>query len=68
MATHSSILPGKIPWTEEPVSYSLQGCKGLSDSASHIIDPHFPCFIFLHLKFVNWAITNSNISMFELYS
>ena len=27
MATHSSILVWKIPWTEEPVGYSSQGCK-----------------------------------------
>ena len=29
MATHSSVLGWKIPWTEEPVggSYSLWGCK-----------------------------------------
>ena len=27
MATHSSILPWRIPWTEEPGSYSPWGCK-----------------------------------------
>ena len=27
MATHSSILAWKIPWTEELVGYSLWGCK-----------------------------------------
>ena len=27
MATHSSILAWKIPWTEEPVGYSLWDCK-----------------------------------------
>ena len=27
MAIHSSILAGKIPWTEEPVGYSPWGCK-----------------------------------------
>ena len=27
MATHSSILAWKIPWTEEPDSYSPQGCR-----------------------------------------
>ena len=30
MATHSSILAWKIPWTEEPVGYSLWGCKELN--------------------------------------
>ena len=29
MATHSSILAWKIPWTEEPVGYSPRGCKEL---------------------------------------
>ena len=29
MATHSSILAWKIPWTEEPGGYSLWGCKEL---------------------------------------
>ena len=27
MATHSSTLAWKIPWTEEPVSYSPRACK-----------------------------------------
>jgi len=27
MATHSSILAWRIPWTEEPGSYSPWGCK-----------------------------------------
>ena len=29
MATHSSILAWKIPWMEEPGSYSLWGCEDL---------------------------------------
>ena len=30
MATHSSILPWRIPWTEEPAGlYSPWGCKEL---------------------------------------
>ena len=29
MATHSSILDWKIPWTEEPVGYSSNGQKEL---------------------------------------
>ena len=29
MATHSSILVWKIPWTEEPVGYSPRGLKEL---------------------------------------
>ena len=27
MATHSSILAWRIPWTEEPGGYSPWGCK-----------------------------------------
>ena len=29
MVTHSSTLPWRIPWTEEPGSYSSWGCKEL---------------------------------------
>ena len=29
MATHSSILAWKIPWTEKPVGYGPWGCKEL---------------------------------------
>ena len=29
MATHSSILAWRIPWTEEPGEYSLWGCREL---------------------------------------
>ena len=29
VATHSSILAWRIPWTEEPGGYSPQGCKEL---------------------------------------
>ena len=29
MATHFSILAGKIPWTEEPGGLQSQGCKQL---------------------------------------
>ena len=29
MATHSSILVWKIPWTEEPVGYSPWSCKSI---------------------------------------
>ena len=34
MATHSSILAWRIPWTEEPVGYSPWGCKEL-DATKH---------------------------------
>ena len=27
MATHSSILPWEIPWTEKPSGYNLWSCK-----------------------------------------
>ena len=29
MATHSSILAWRIPWTEEPVGLQSEGCKEL---------------------------------------
>ena len=34
MITHSSVLAGKIPWTEEPGGYSPWGCKGF-DTIEH---------------------------------
>ena len=34
MVTHSSILAGKIPWTEEPGSYSPWGHRE-SDTTEH---------------------------------
>ena len=34
MATHSSILAWKFPWTEEPVGCSPWGCKEL-DTTEH---------------------------------
>ena len=36
MATHSSILAWKIPWTEEPVGYNPWGCKE-SEATEHQI-------------------------------
>ena len=43
MATHSSILACRIPWTEEPGGlYSPWGCKEL-DMTEHIQHTH--CFL-----------------------
>ena len=35
MATHSSILAWRIPWTEEPVGYSLRGHKESDTTERH---------------------------------
>ena len=35
MATHSSILAWRIPWTEDPAGYSPWGCR-----ESDMNDPH----------------------------
>ena len=40
MATHSSILAWRIPWTEGPVGYSPWGCKEL-DRTKQLIFSHF---------------------------
>ena len=40
LATHSSILAWKIPWSEEPVGYSPWGCKE-SDATERL---HFLSF------------------------
>ena len=38
MATHSSTLAWRIPWTEEPVGYSLQG-RTESDTTERLSGP-----------------------------
>ena len=48
MATHSSTLAWKIPWTEEPVSYSPWGCKE-SDTTEQL---HFVSFLSIDKLFV----------------
>ena len=35
MATHFSILAWRIPWTEEPASYSPWGCKESDMTEAH---------------------------------
>ena len=54
MATHSSILAWKIPWTEEPgrlQSMGLQSWTRLSNSTSSVLDittnvgPSIPSFL-----------------------
>ena len=38
MATHSSILAWRIPWTEEPGDYSPQRCKELDTTEQLILE------------------------------
>ena len=38
MATHSSVLPWRILWTEEPGGYSPWGHKE-SDTTEHAVQP-----------------------------
>ena len=53
MATHSSILAWRTPWTEEPVGYSPCGCRE-SDTAERLHFTHrciwnhsmFSCLLF----------------------
>ena len=63
MATHSSILAWKIPWTEEQVGYSPQGRKGLDttellhflsrDSKRCLMSMSIPAHIYLRLTSVS---------------
>ena len=46
MATHSSVLPGESPWTEEPVGYSPWGCKE-SDMTEWLSTAHLVSMILL---------------------
>ena len=43
MATHSSILAWKIPWTEEPGGYSPWGCKELDSTEQLYPQVEKPC-------------------------
>ena len=43
MATHSRILAWKIPWTEEPGSYSPWGCKELNTTERLHFSLHLSC-------------------------
>ena len=40
MATHSSILARRIPWTEEPGSYNPWGCKESDTVTKHSTHHH----------------------------
>ena len=39
MATHSSVLTWRSPWTEETGGYSLWGCKGLDMTERLTVSP-----------------------------
>jgi len=59
MATHSSVLAWKIPWTEEPGGYSPRGQKEL-DVTEHSTAQH-SLFLSLKILFVrtsNYTIKN----------
>ena len=48
MATHSSILAWRIPWTEEPVDYSPWDCKKLDTTERLTLSLFFTlCIIYL---------------------
>ena len=49
MATHSSVLAWRIPWTEEPGRYSPWGCKE-SDMNEPLTQPHKCCGILVFWK------------------
>ena len=44
MATHSSVLAWRIPWTEEPGGLQSMG----SQRVGHDSDSHFHFFTFVH--------------------
>ena len=48
MATHSSILAWKVPWAEEPSSYSSWGCKESDTTEYTRIQPYFKALTFNH--------------------
>ena len=48
MATRSSILAWRIPWTEEPAGYSPWGLKE-SDTTERLTLSHFFTFIYIYI-------------------
>ena len=62
MATHSSILAWRIPWTEEAGGYSPKGCKE-SDTTEHACTSHLciysvTCLYQYMLKDIHFHILN----------
>ena len=63
MATHSSILAWKIPWTEEPGGLQSMGCKELDMTNSYDINADFKNYkpdtflIFVEITSVVWLIS-----------
>ena len=54
MATHSSILDWRIPWTDQPVGYSLWRCNELDmiEQATLSLSFFFPNSISIILAFI----------------
>ena len=58
MATHSSILARKIPWTEEPGGLQSMGCKDSDTTerlSTHTVLIHFPILKFRHSYRLRWS-------------
>ena len=53
MATHSSILAWRIPWTEEPVGYSPRGRKELDRTEQLTLHYYFCHEHMKMLKYLN---------------
>ena len=52
MAIHSSILPWRIPWTEEPGEYRPWGLRE-SDTTERLSTAHSTCSLHMHLCVLN---------------
>ena len=69
MATHSSILPWKIPWTEEhcwPQSIGSQSQTWLKQLSTHILLPHLTPFLWLEIKTVGDALATGFVYQLNL--
>ena len=53
MATQSSILPRRIPWTEEPCGYSPWGCKELdmTEKLTHTFKTGNSAYLFCNCSY-----------------
>ena len=63
LATHSSILAWRIPWTEEPVGYSLCGPKE-SDTTEQLKHIHTDVYHIFIVMYKNMYFIHKNMHVY----
>ena len=67
MATHSSILAWRIPWTEKPGGLSPWGCKeaDMTEQLTHTVLFYQNCCLVGYVAFIHLQIPFSSLSFLE---